>query len=71
MVSTWASANRLVLKRRTVNDKSNVTTATPALLKVLEIAGCIVTIDAIGCHKEIASAIIRCSTDYVLALKGN
>lgn len=71
MVSAWASANRLVLGQRKVDDKSNEITAIPALLTVLEIAGCIVTIDAMGCQKDIASAIIARGADYVLALKGN
>ena len=71
MVSAWASANRLVLGQRKVDDKSNEITAIPALLSVLEITGCIVTIDAMGCQKEIASAIIGRGADYVLALKGN
>ena len=59
MVSAWASANRLVLGQRKVDDKSNEITAIPALLKVLEITGCIVTIDAMGCQREIASTIIE------------
>lgn len=71
MVSAWASANRLVLGQRKVDDKSNEITAIPALLKVLEIAGCIVTIDAMGCQRDIASTIIEGGADYVLALKGN
>ena len=71
MVSAWASANRLVLGQRKVEDKSNEIKAIPALLSVLEIAGCIVTIDAMGCHREIASTIIEGGADYVLALKGN
>ena len=71
MVSAWASANRLVLGQRKVDDKSNEITAIPELLKVLEIAGCIVTIDAMGCQREIALFIIGRSADYVLALKGN
>ena len=71
MVSAWASANRLVLGQRKVDDKSNEITAIPALLNVLEIAGCIVTIDAMGCQKEIATTIIERGADYVLALKGN
>ena len=71
MVSAWASANRLVLGQRQVDDKSKEITAIPALLEVLEIAGCIVTIDAMGCQKEIASTIIGRGADYVLALKGN
>lgn len=71
MVSAWASANRLVLGQCKVDDKSNEITAIPALLKVLEITGCIVTIDAMGCQRDIASTIIEGGADYVLALKGN
>jgi predicted transposase YbfD/YdcC len=71
MVSAWASANRLVLGQRKVDDKSNEITAIPALLNVLDIAGCIVTIDAMGCQREIATAIVARGADYVLALKGN
>jgi predicted transposase YbfD/YdcC len=71
MVSAWASANRLVLGQRKVDDKSNEITAIPALLNVLEIAGCIVTIDAMGCQREMATAIVERGADYVLALKGN
>jgi predicted transposase YbfD/YdcC len=71
MVSAWASANRLVLGQCKVDDKSNEITAIPALLNILEIAGCIVTIDAMGCQKEIAAAIVERGADYVLALKGN
>ena len=69
MVSAWASATRLVLGQIKVDDKSNEITAIPELLRVLEIAGCIVTIDAIGCQKEIAGQIIKQGADYVLALK--
>jgi len=71
MVSAWSSANRLVLGQRKVDDKSNEITAIPELLKLLEITGCIVTIDAMGCQKEIASQIVQQGGDYVLALKGN
>jgi predicted transposase YbfD/YdcC len=71
MVSAWASANRLVLGQSKVNEKSNEITAIPELLKLLDINGCIVTIDAMGCQKEIASQIIEQGADYVLALKGN
>jgi len=53
MVSAWASANRLVLGQVKVDEKSNEITAIPKLLKVLSLNGCIVTIDAIGCQKEI------------------
>lgn len=71
MVSAWASSNRLVLGQRKVSDKSNEITAIPELLKVLELSGCIVTIDAMGCQKEIAKLIIEQGADYSLALKGN
>jgi predicted transposase YbfD/YdcC len=71
MVSAWATANRLVLGQRKVDDKSNEITAIPELLRVLAVAGCIVTIDAMGCQKEIAEKIIEKQGDYVLALKGN
>jgi len=71
MVSAWASANRLVLAQVKVDDKSNEITALPELLKVLAIAGCIITIDAMGCQREIAKQIIGQEGDYVLALKEN
>jgi len=71
MVSAWASANRLVLGQVKVDDQSNEITAIPKLLRVLEIAGCIVTIDAMGCQKEIARQIVKQGADYVLALKEN
>lgn len=71
MVSAWAQKNRLVLGQVKVDDKSNEITAIPKLLKMLEISGCIVTIDAMGCQKDIASEIKDRGADYVLALKGN
>jgi predicted transposase YbfD/YdcC len=71
MVSAWASANRLVLGQRKVDEKSNEITAIPELLAVLAIAGCVVTIDAMGCQREIAAAIVEKGADYVLALKDN
>lgn len=71
MVSAWASTNRLTLGQRKVDDKSNEITAIPELLQVLEIAGCIVTIDAMGCQTEIAQTIIEKDADYLLALKEN
>lgn len=71
MVSAWASENRLVLGQVKVDDKSNEITAIPQLLDLLEISGCIVTIDAMGCQKEIAKKIVEREADYVLALKGN
>lgn len=71
IVSAWACANRLVLGLVKVDDKSNEITAIPALLQVLEVTGCIITIDAIGCQTEIAATIIDKQADYVLALKDN
>ncbi len=71
IVSAWASENGLALGQVKVNDKSNEITAIPELLHVLEIKGCIVTIDAMGCQKEIAARIVDKKADYVLALKGN
>ena len=71
MVSAWATANHLVLGQVKVDDKSNEITAIPELLKALEISGCIITIDAMGCQKEIAAEIVNQEADYVLALKEN
>lgn len=71
MVSAWASANGIVLGQRKTDAKSNEITAIPELLKTLEIAGCIVTIDAMGCQTKIAEDIVNKNADYVLALKGN
>lgn len=71
MVSAWATSNRLVLGQQKVDSKSNEITAIPALLAVLDVAGCIVTIDAMGCQKEITHAIIEANADYALALKEN
>jgi predicted transposase YbfD/YdcC len=71
MVSAWASANRLVLGQLKTDEKSNEITAIPALLNLLVIKDCIVTIDAMGCQTEIARLIIEGEGDYVLALKGN
>ena len=71
MVSAWASTNRLVLGQRKVDEKSNEITAIPQLLQVLALSGCALTIDAMGCQKEIANAIVDRGADYVLALKAN
>ena len=71
MVSAWASQNRLVLGQVKVDDKSNEITAIPELLRVLELCGCIVTIDAMGTQTAIAQQIIDQGGDYVLSLKGN
>ena len=71
MVSAWACQNNLVLGQQKVDAKSNEITAIPALLELLEVKGCIVTIDAMGCQTAIAEKIIQQGADYVLALKGN
>ena len=71
IVSAWAQSNNLVLGQRKVNEKSNEITAVPELLRALELSGCIVTLDAMGCQKKIAQEIIEADADYVLALKGN
>ncbi len=71
MVRAWANANRLVLGQVKVDDKSNEITAIPTLLKMLDVAGATVTIDAMGCQKEIATVITDQGADDVLALKDN
>jgi predicted transposase YbfD/YdcC len=71
VVSAWAESNQLVLGQLKVSDKSNEITALPELLRVLELAGCIVTVDAMGCQKKVAKEIVEADADYVLALKGN
>jgi predicted transposase YbfD/YdcC len=71
MVSAWATANRLVLGQVKVDEKSNEITAIPQLLEALEISGCIVTIDAMGCQTDIAEKIVDRQADYVLGLKEN
>lgn len=71
IVSAWASEHGLVLGQVKVNEKSNEITAVPELLQALLLKGAIVTLDAMGCQKEIAANIIGKHADYVLALKGN
>ena len=71
LVSAWATTNRLVLGQVKVDSKSNEITAIPELLKVLSLRGCIVTIDAIGCQKEIVKLIAQQEADYVITLKKN
>ena len=71
IVSAWAADNGLVLGQIKVDEKSNEITAVPKLLRVLELNGGIVTIDAMGCQKKIAKEIINADADYALALKGN
>jgi predicted transposase YbfD/YdcC len=71
MVSAWASANGLVLGQVATDAKSNEITAIPELLRLLDLKGCIVTIDAAGTQTAIAEQIVAGGGDYVLALKGN
>lgn len=71
IVSAWSASHQLVLGQKKVNKKSNEVTAIPALLELLEIEKSIITIDAMGCQKEIAALIIKKKGDYLLALKGN
>jgi len=71
MVNAWASSNQMALGQQKVEDKSNEITAIPKLLEMLEISGCIITMDAIGCQTEIASQIVDQHGDYVLAVKEN
>jgi predicted transposase YbfD/YdcC len=71
IVSAWSNANQLVLGQVRVDKKSNEITAIPVLLDMLDVQGCIVTIDALGCQTAIADKIIAREADYVLACKGN
>ena len=71
LVSAWASANRVTLGQVETDEKSNEITAIPRLLELLDLHGCIVTIDAMGCQKNIAQGIVDGGADYVLAVKEN
>ncbi len=71
VVSAWASEARLILAQRAVRDKSNELSALPEVLQMLALEGCIVTIDAMGTHVNIAQTIVDKGANYVLALKGN
>ena len=71
LVSAWASANTLTLGQLKTEEKSNEITAIPRLLEMLELNGCLVTIDAMGCQKEIARKIVDRGADYLLAVKEN
>ena len=71
MVSGWAAESGLVIGQTKVDDKSNEITAIPKLLELLDISGCIVTIDAMGCQRKIAEQIIEQEGDYVFAVKEN
>lgn len=71
LVSAWATKNRLVLAQQGVAEKENEILAIPKLLEMLDLKGCFVTIDAMGCQKEVAQQIRSQEGDYLLALKGN
>lgn len=71
LVSAWASETGVLLGQRKVDAKSNEITAVPELLKLLFIKGCIVTVDALNCQKDIAQTVIQRQADYVFALKAN
>jgi predicted transposase YbfD/YdcC len=71
LVSAWATENHLTLGQVAVADKSNEIPAIPKLLELLELKGALVTIDAIGCQKEIAAAIVAGGGDYLLTVKAN
>ena len=71
LVSAWASENGITLGQLKVDGKSNEITALPELLKRLDVAGCVVTMDAMGCQKDLAGQVKQQGGDYVLCLKGN
>jgi predicted transposase YbfD/YdcC len=71
LVSAWAAENHLTLGQVAVDDKSNEITAMPRLLEILDVSGAIITIDAMGCQKDIAAKIREQGADYVLAVKDN
>jgi predicted transposase YbfD/YdcC len=71
LVSAWATTNGLTLGQVAVDAKSNEITAIPQLIALLDLKGCVVTIDAAGCQKDIAAHIVAKEADYVLALKAN
>jgi predicted transposase YbfD/YdcC len=71
LVSAWATANQLTLGQIAVADKSNEITAIPKLLELLDLQGALVTMDAMGCQKDIAAKIRERGGDYVLAVKDN
>lgn len=71
MVSAWATKNQMVIGQEKTANKSNEITAIPLLLEALELKGAIISIDAMGCQKDIADKIIAQQADYILALKNN
>lgn len=71
IVNAWISSNSLILGQLKTSEKSNEITAIPELLDMLFVKGCIITVDAMGCQRDIAEKIIDKKADYVLAVKGN
>ena len=71
MISAYASANKLVLGQLKTDNKSNEITAIPELLRLLDLRGALVSIDAMGCQTKIAKMIVDQGGDYLLAVKGN
>ena len=71
MVSAWSAANGISLGQVKVDDKSSEITAIPLLINSLELSGCIVTIDAMGCQKDITQTIIERDANYIIAIKEN
>jgi len=71
LVSAWAAANHMVLAQARVEEGSNEITAIPQVLEMLDLEGCVVTIDAIGCQRDIAAQVVAKGGDYVLQVKAN
>jgi len=71
IVSAWADKNELILGQIKVEEKSNEITAIPKLLDTLLLEGCVITIDAMGCQKNIARKIVTKKADYILSVKEN
>jgi DDE_Tnp_1-associated/Transposase DDE domain len=71
LISTWAPDTGLMLAQLLVDSKTNEITAVPKLLRQIDVKGCVVSLDAMGCQKKIAIAIRHAEADYLVALKGN
>lgn len=71
LISAWATESGMTLAQRAVPDHTNEISALPALLAVVPLSGAVVTLDALGCQREVAHTIVSGGGDYVLALKGN
>jgi predicted transposase YbfD/YdcC len=71
IISAWSSSDQVVMAQMKVDDKSNEIVAIPELLALLDLRGTVVSIDAIGCHKDIAEAILEKKADYLLGVKGS